>query len=268
MRVSPRRSLRPMSTPHQPPRLAIIACRVLEAEIAALTREATHIVRREFFPIGLHDQPGVLRTNLAEAIARAEADAAVETIVLVYGLCGLALVDLAPRRCPVVVARAHDCVTLFLGSKERYAAAMQADPGLYWYSPGWNRDRRVPGPDRERQLRAAYTARYGAEEAEALMEIERESFAQHTGAGYVDLDQPGDEAHRAYAEDCARSLRWTLTPHRGDITLLRDLLHGRWDDARFLVVPPGRRIAFSADTAIVKTLPAALASPPPPSAPQ
>lgn len=231
---------------------------MLEAEIAALTRDATHIVRRENFEMGLHDQPTSLRTRLAGAIGRAEADPTVETVVLVYGLCGLALVDLAPRRCPLVVPRAHDCVTLFLGSKERYAASMRADPGLYWYSPGWNRDKRVPGPDREAQLRATYTAKFGAEDAEALLEMERESFRQHTGAGYTDLGLPGDEQHRAYAESCAQSLGWSLTTHRGDPSLLRDLLHGPWDEARFLVVPPGRRIAFSADAAMVKAVPVAL----------
>ena len=249
-----------MPSPAPSPRIALIACQVLEQEIAAFTASATHIVRREFFRIGLHDQPVVLREHLADAIKRAEADPAVETIVLVYGLCGLALVDLAPLRCPLVVPRAHDCVTLFLGSKERYAASMNSDPGLYWYSPGWNRDKRVPGPDREAQLRATYTEKFGTENAEALLEMERESFALHTGAGYTDLGLPGDEQHRAYAEKCAKSLGWTLTPHPGDSSLLRDLLHGPWDDARFLVVLPGRRIAFSADAAVVKAVPAA---PPP-----
>ncbi len=241
--------------------IAVIACRVLEKELAAITHNSTHIVRYESFQIGLHDQPKVLHAQLVTAIERAEADPAVETIVLVYGLCGLALVDLAPRRCPLVVPRAHDCITLFLGSKERYAACMSADPGLYWYSPGWNRDKRVPGPDREAQLRATYTAQYGAEDAAALLEIERESFAQHTGAGYTDLGLPGDEQYREYAESCAKSIGWSLTTHRGDRSLLRDLLHGPWDEARFLVVPPGRRIAFSADAAVVKSAPS-LPSPP------
>lgn len=249
-----------MSSSAAVPRIALIACQVLEQEIAVLTAESTHIVRREYFQIGLHDQPLVLRVRLAEAIRRAEADPSVETVVLVYGLCGLALAELAARRCPLVVPRAHDCITLFLGSKERYAACMSANPGLYWYSPGWNRDKRVPGPDRDRQLRATYTEKYGAEDAEVLLEIERESFAQHTGAGYTDLGLPGDGQHRAYAESCIKSLGWTLTPHRGDPSLLRDLLHGPWDEARFLVVPPGRRIAFSADAAVVKAVPA---GPPP-----
>lgn len=238
------------------PIVAVVACRVLEAEIAALSSGATHIVRREFFEMGLHDQPAVLRDRLAGAIARAEAEPAVETVVLVYGLCGLALVDLGPRRCRLVVPRAHDCLTLFLGSKERYAEAMRREPGLYWYSPGWNRGQRVPGPEREAKLRAEYTARFGAEEAEALLEMERETLAHHTCAAYTDLRLPGGGEQLAYARRCAASLGWRFEHQPGDASLLRDLLHGPWDAGRFLVVAPGERIAHSSDAAIVKVVPA------------
>lgn len=245
----------PMSASH-PVSIALVACSVLEAEIASLTQHATHIVHREFFEIGLHDQPGLLRIRLAEAIARAEADDKVEAVVLVYGLCGLALVDLAPRRRPLVVPRAHDCLTLLLGSKERYAACMSTEPGTYWYSPGWNRGRRVAGPDREAKLRAEYTEKFGAEDAGALLDMERECFAHHTTAGYTDLGLSGDDEQRRYAERCSRSLGWRFQHHPGDATLLRGLLQGPWDDeGRFLVVQPGQRIAHAADTRIIKAVP-------------
>jgi hypothetical protein len=251
-----------MAKPRTSPRpaTALIACRVLEAEIAALTEGAAHIVRREFLEIGLHDQPTSLRSLLSGAIGRAEDDPAVQQVALVYGLCGLALVDLSPRRCPIVVARAHDCITLFLGSKERYAERMREEPGTYWYSPGWNKAKRVPGPEREAKLRAEYTAKFGAEDAEALMEMERSAFALHTTAGYTDLGLPGDDENRRYAEQCAKSLGWRFQDHAGDASLLRDLLHGPWDSKRFLVVRPGERIAHTADAGIMKAVPAGAAA--------
>lgn len=245
-----------MPNANPPPDTAVIACRVLEAEIEALSRGASHIVRQEFFEIGLHDQPTGLRSRLAGAVGRAEDDPRVRQVVLVYGLCGLALVDISPRRCPLVVARAHDCITFFLGSKERYAATMRDTPGTYWYSPGWNKARRVPGPEREAALRKEYTAKFGGEDAEALLEMERAAFAQHSTAGYADLGLPGDEECRRYAEKCARSLGWRFQGHPGDSSLLRDLLHGPWDNDRFLTVRPGERIAHSADADIVKAVPA------------
>ncbi len=240
--------------PHPAPAVALIACRVLESEIAALTAGSSHIVRREFLEIGLHDQPGVLRSQLCQAIARAEEDPAVQQVVLVYGLCGLALVELGPRRCPLVVPRAHDCITLFLGSKERYAAIMRDQPGTYWYSPGWNRAKRVPGPEREEKQRSEYTERFGAEEAEALLEMERSAFAQHSVAGHTDLGLPGDAEHRLYTERCAQHLGWRTQAHPGDPGLLRDLLNGPWDSERFLVVQPGERIAHAVDASIVKAV--------------
>ena len=237
------------------PRIALIACRVLDAEIAALTSPTTRIVRRTTFDIGLHDQPAVLHARLAAEIETAEAQPDVEVVVLVYGLCGMAIVGLAPRRCRLVMPRAHDCITLFLGSKERYAARIENDPGLYWYSPGWNRNKRVPGPDREADLRVAYTAKFGAEDAEALIEIEREAFAKHSCAAYTDHGLPGDQVHRCYAQDCSRSLGWRFAHHPGDPTLLRQLLHGPWPGESFLVVNPGEQVAFAPDATVIKAVP-------------
>jgi hypothetical protein len=45
----------------------------------------------------------------------------------VYGLCNLALTSLRARAVPVVVPRAHDCITLYLGSRQRYDAGVRGD---------------------------------------------------------------------------------------------------------------------------------------------
>jgi hypothetical protein len=233
----------------------VISCRVFEAELAALTVGSTHIVRHDTFEMGLHDMPDVLRARLTTAIARSEAAPEVEAIVLVYGLCGRALVDLAPQRCPLIVPRVHDCIGLFLGGNARHSACLRAEPGTYWYSPGWNRERRVAGPDREAKLREEYGRRFGSEEAEALLEMERAAFAHNTCAGYTDFRLPGDVEQERYAKQCAESLGWRFDYHPGDPTLLRDLLHGPWDDERFLIVRRGTRIAHSVDDRVIRAVP-------------
>lgn len=243
--------------PHafDPAAAALIACRVLESEIVALTSGRPAFAYSEWFDVGLHDAPVRLRESLAGAIARAEENATVTTILLAYGLCGCALVGLTPQRATLIIPRAHDCLTLLLGSKERYARIMHSEPGTYWYSPGWNREQRVPGPEREAKLRVQYTQQFGAEEAEALLEMEREAFGQHSCAGYTDLGLPGDDEQRRYAERCAQSLGWTFRRHPGDPALLSALLSGNWDDDRFLRVRPGQRIGHSVDDAIIRTEP-------------
>lgn len=233
----------------------------MEAEIACLLPAAPHVVRTEFFEVGLHDRPTSLRTELTLAIGRAEADPSVEAIALVYGVCGMGTVGLQAQRCRLVLARAHDCLTLFLGSKERYAEIMRRRPDAYWYTPGWNRARRVPGPEREAALRAEYTAKFGAEDAEALLAIERDAFHAHGRAVYTDFGLEGGAAEKAYAQRCATWLGWDYEEQPGDPSLLRALIAGDWDAERFLVLEPGQQIAFSADDRIVKPAAAGPASP-------
>lgn len=235
------------------PRTAILACRVLENEVGEIAAGCAHLVQIEFFEMGLHDQPGVLRRTLADAVARTEERDDVDVIALVFGACGLGTIGLAPRRCHLVMPRAHDCVTLLLGCKERYSALMQQFPGTHWYSPGWVRERRVPGPEREAALRAQYTEQFGAEDAEALLADERERSGQACAA-YVDLNLPGGTEARAYARRCAAWLGWPWVEHAGDAGLLRDLIEGRWDAKRFLIVRPGEQTAFSPDAAILKSV--------------
>lgn len=239
-----------------PPRLALIVCRVLEAEVNQLLPAMRHVVRTQFLDVGLHDRPDFLRAGLVAALARAEDDPQVEAVALVYGVCGMGTIGLTPRRCTLVLPRAHDCLTLFLGSKERYADIMRRSPDLYWYTPGWNRARRVPGPEREATLREEYTAKFGAEDAEALLEMERDSWHQHTRAAFTDLGLPGHDEEKRYAEKCAAWLGWSCIEEPGDASLLRALLAGTWDAARFLVVAPGWQTAFSPDEHVVKTAPA------------
>ena len=38
------------------------------------------------------------------------------------------------RDLPVAVPRAHDCITLYLGSRQRYDAEFSGTPGTFYYS--------------------------------------------------------------------------------------------------------------------------------------
>ena len=58
-----------------------------------------------------------------------------DAVVMVYGLCGRATAGITARDVPVVIPRAHDCITLFLGSRARYSEQHENQPGTYWYSP-------------------------------------------------------------------------------------------------------------------------------------
>lgn len=228
---------------------------MLEDEVRHFIRDLPHVRELIILPQGLHNEPGRLRLELQTAIDRAEARPDVETIALVYGLCSRGVENLRHARCPLVIARAHDCVTLFLGSKERYATQLRERPGTYWYTPGWIKSHATPGPHHTEFLRHEYAKKFDPEEVDYLLEMERQGLANYDRAAYVDLGVGETERGVTYARRCADFLGWSFAHVSGDASLLRDLLAGSWDESRFLIVPPHHVITLTADERIVRAIP-------------
>jgi len=235
------------------PRIALLACSVLEREIEMLAAAGggSPFVETRLFPVGLHDRPDELRATLQAAIDELDA-VDCDAIVLAYGLCGLATAGLRAGRHPLVIPRAHDCIAIFMGSKEAYAAHQREKPGSYYYSPGWNRERRVPGPERLESLKAEFAEKFDPEDVDFLLESERECWKSYKRATYIDLGTPDSAEAENYARHCSAWLGWEFERICGSPDLLRDLLTGNWDAARFLVVQPGARIRHSPDESILK----------------
>jgi hypothetical protein len=238
-----------------PHRVALLACQVLEDEIALLAQGASHIVETRWFEIGLHDRPDHLRITLQENLDQLDARTDIEAVVLAYGLCGRGTAGLHPGRHPFVIPRAHDCIALFMGSKEAYTDHQRRCPTCYYYTPGWNRARRVPGPDMFEMMRADLSERFDPEDVEFLIDSQREQLAMHDTATYLDLGTANAASEADYARGCARSLGWKFEHLPGDPTLLRDLLWGRWDTERFQIIPPGMQLGQAPDDSILRAEP-------------
>jgi hypothetical protein len=144
-----------------------------------------------------------------------------------------------------VLPRAHDCISVLLGGIEPHAAVLKEHPATYFYSPGWVRGRRVPGPDREQHLRSLYSEKYAddPEMIDDLIEADSEAFAHHDRAAYVDLTRNAQAEE--YCRQCASHLNWEFVRLQGEPEFLRQLLGGPWPDERFLTVQPGEQVALS-----------------------
>ncbi len=238
------------------PKIALLACSVFEREIALHGRAAPHIAEVRFFEVGLHERPDLLRATLQENLDKMDARADIEAVALAYGLCGRGTAGLRPLRHKLVIPRAHDCITVFMGSKEAYAQHHRRCPTCYYYTPGWNRERRVPGPERLQALRAELAARFDSEDVEFLIKTEREQWALHDTATYLDLGTDDAKEGADYARKCADWLGWKFEHLPGDPTLLKDLLWGNWDDKRFQIIEPGMQLGHAPDESILRAEPA------------
>jgi hypothetical protein len=238
-----------------PPSIALMICDVFEKELALATAGATHIAEQRVFEIALHDRPEIMRGILQQAVTELDARDDIEAIVLVYGLCGCGTVGLHTRRHRLVIPRAHDCRAIFLGSKEEFARRQEACPGCYYYTPGWNQARRVPGPDRLAFLKESLAERFEPEDVEFLIESEQEMWSNYDTAAFIDLGTAAGPREAAYTQACAQDLGWTFEHLQGDLALLRDLIWGPWDDQRYQIIAPGQQLGHSPDAAIVRADP-------------
>jgi hypothetical protein len=244
-------------------RLYEIACDVVARPVYLCAARSPHVVDLRLFERGLHNEPTSLRDRLQEAVDSAPPTA--EAIVLGYGLCGGATAGIVARDRPVVLPRAHDCITLFLGARERYAEE-HARAATYWYvadqlerNDGYRAGvgGLAIGSDTDEQMaatRAEYVARYGEDNADYLMEVLGGWRAHYGRAAFVSWGVADEAAAEAAARDEAERRGWAFERLEGSMVLLRRLLDGDWDDD-FLVLRPGERLAMSWDDGVVKAVP-------------
>lgn len=223
---------------------AILACDVFKDELERLVTDGTPVY---YLEMGLHDNPDKLRRSIQNTIRQMENNPGVSTIVLAYGLCGNGLVGVRAGRCRLVIPRAHDCISILLGSVKRHQQLLKDHPGTYFYSPGWIRGKRVPGPDRDQFLRQSFEARYSddTEFVEELLEADRESFQHYCCAAYIDII--GNHTTETYCRTCAAYQGWKYKKHTGDGAWLKGLVNGDWNQDKYLIVESGKVIGSDAN---------------------
>lgn len=93
--------------------IKIISCKIFKPYIESLKLE----LDISYIAIEGHNYPKRLSKQI-----QSEIDKCInyEKIILLYGLCGNAILNIKARDIPVLVVRVHDCLSILLGSKERF----------------------------------------------------------------------------------------------------------------------------------------------------
>lgn len=242
--------------------LKIIACRVLFRELSLLAAQSENTVDVVFLDQRFHDQPEALRAALQEEIDKTERDEMppahspyarnreYDAILLGYALCSNSIVGLRSKKHRLVVPKAHDCISLFLGSRKRYREYFDKHPGTYWYTRGWMENVLMPGEQRYRETYQHYCNQYGEDNAEYLMEMEQDWLSKYNQCTFVEWPELDSTEQEEETKNSARYLGWAFDKQDGSSQLLRDFVDGTWDD-RFLVVEPGRTISPTFDEGVI-----------------
>jgi len=238
-------------------RIKVIACEVLFRELCLAAAQAPTTIDLQLMIRGLHDNPVTLREQVQAQIDSTD-ESETDAVVLGYGLCSNGVAGLVARGRPLVIPRAHDCITLFMGSKERYSQHFFAHPGTYYFTSGWveragSRTPRLPKDGAG--LDASYeemVAKYGEDNAKYLWEFQASWIKNYTAATYIDMGSTGDDKYREQARQVAAERGWEFTEIKGDMSLIARMLAGGWDEEDFLVVPPGHHVVQAVDEGIMR----------------
>ncbi|MCE5323542.1 DUF1638 domain-containing protein [bacterium] len=241
-------------------KIKIIACEALSYEIKQAAAKSRHETDIELLAFGLHNTPDELRDTIQSQIDECE-DQDYELIALGYGLCSRGTADIVARSIPIIIPRAHDCITLFLGSRERYNKEFAAHPGTYYYSPGWidfkegDVQQGFIDDVHERNYQEKYRQyleKYGEENAKYLIEQEQQWYQHYTRATFINMGLGDIEAYRKFTHEIADSHNWEYAEIEGSMSLIERLVNLQWDEDDFLYVEPGHKIAESFDEDIIR----------------
>jgi hypothetical protein len=246
-------------------RLQFIVCDMLMLPVQRLLEASAHDIVITDLSASLHVEPLPLRDRIQEEIDRIEdEDDGVDALILGYGLCGGATTGLVARKTPVVLPRAHDCVTIFLGSRERYQQEQAATPGTYWFTEdNVKRGNAFMGSllgsaERSDGVKATYedyVEKYGQENADYLMEALGEWQQHYARGAFLETGLTDDTAALDRARSETEQRGWRFESIVSDTTIIERLMNGEWD-ADFAVVKPGQTLAMSYDDDIVRAVPA------------
>jgi hypothetical protein len=247
----------------------VIACEIVVRELYYTAARSKNLVDFEFLTQGYHDTPNTGKTEIQKRIDAVPAGK-YDAILLGYALCSTILSGLTTTHTPLVVPRAHDCITLFLGSKERYQQCFSARPGTYYFSSGWLEYARRRGDKNSiwggasvpasanLNFKVAYEKwleKYGEERAKFLLEEMSRWSDHYTHGTLIDFDFLKDLDLQKQVKQICADKNWEYDEMKGDLRLFEKLLAGDWPETDFLVLRPGQKLVPTFDEKVVGAAP-------------
>jgi len=241
-------------------KLKFIGCEILYREACLLTARSPHHVDVQFLRKALHSlETPEMVAAMQEAVDAVDTSAGYDAILLGYARCNDGVVGLTARQVPLIIPRAHDCITFFFGARGAYKKYFDRYPGTYYMTTGWaerdpeNDQYQHDSPQlsgtRKTGLNQSYeqlVAKYGKENADFIAETLGHWIENYSKMLYVRMGVCDEEPFIADSRRRAEQHGWDFEIREGDWTLLEKLFFGKWDED-FVIVPPGRSIVARND---------------------
>ncbi len=240
----------------------VIACKALFRELSYISAGIDSVLEMAYMRRTLHDTPDILRKTLQDEIDSIDSGADMhsneikygedyDAILLGYGLCSNGISTLSSKKYKLVVPRCDDCIALYLGSYEKYREFFDKKPGTYWYNASWIENGYTPSKRTHNAKMKEYTALYGADNADYIMDAES-TVKNYTTAAYVAWDELDFPKYEQYTKEAAKYMGWVYEKVQGNRAWLTDFLTGNHDE-RFAIANPGEMLTPDYDGKVIKS---------------
>jgi hypothetical protein len=209
----------------------ILACETLKPELELVMRTLESDLPTYWVKSGQHVHPDQLRQSIQSELDAIPAD--YDTVLLLFGFCGNALVGIATGKRRIVLPKVADCIPIFLGSRE---TRNTYGTRRYFFTEGYLNAEFNPGSDYDRLVE-----RYGEENAAM---ITREMLKHYENLSVIDTGafDPGDVRAAITGLSEITGVPVDILP--GDLRLIRMLIDGDWPEDEFFIKEPGGEITL------------------------
>lgn len=223
----------------------MICCEVFEREVAFCIKYTDVPIDVEYTKKSAHEKPEQLRKEIQKAI---DGSKGYDAILLGFGLCGNSINGLKAQNIKLVVPRAHDCCTIFLGSREKFNKLFTGRESMPWGCTGYcEKDGdylrttdtgKIIGFDKTYD---EFVEKYGEENA---MHIWKTLYPKTKNNQVVFIKIPETYNHTVFKKfERNMNLQGNeIVMEKGSLFIVSKMLKGLWDDD-FIVVYPGNEIS-------------------------
>ncbi|MCK5128772.1 MAG: DUF1638 domain-containing protein [Clostridiales bacterium] len=223
----------------------LISCDVFMRMASLVAALSPYTIDLEFTPLDSHDDSQKLNEIIQKKIDAVKEEQ-YDAILLGYGLCGNSTNNITARNIPLIIPRAHDCCTLFLGSKEKFVECFGDNLSAQWSCAEYmergsdylhdSDTGKMMGLDKALE---ELVVQYGVETAQYVWETLHPVDHSDTLI-YIEVPEFEHLGFKEKLQKRAQEENKSVKTLEGSMRLITGLLAGEWDEKKYLIVPPGK----------------------------
>lgn len=190
--------------------VAVICCRMLENELKNVYKEENITAPILWLDAGLHNTPEKLHTELQVLLDSLPND--ITRVVLLYSLCGQAVLGLRTREFDLIMPRTDDCIALLLGGNDKKID----NTGTFFLTDRWIEDEKSVMNEYKYALE-----KYGPNRCEKIF---KRQFAHYSVLGLLDTGCYDVNALAERTASISKTLELTQKIIHTDCAMLRKLI--------------------------------------------